>query len=315
MLDTATQPNNLSTRGEKPSNVWQENLRTFRIASWLGWQVESNWADPFVFFIFTILRPMASALIVVVMYNVIAGGNKGNYFSYLFISNAFFVLVTQTMAGLAWTIFDDRENYKMLKYIYTSPARKFAYLIGRAVGKVGIGLFTVLILLLTGIVFLGLNIDWARVEWLWLLGYFVFGMLGLAGLGIILAGVALVIARHGASIGEVTAGMLLLFCGALFPPDVLPIGLKQVSLALPPTYWLEGMRRAVNGGIMTNTQTVNGQTVTTPISPFLAQFSDWQLLGVVAGSGILCAIASFFFYQWVEHQAKERGMIDRLTGY
>jgi ABC-2 type transport system permease protein len=124
-----------------------------------------------------------------------------------------------------------------------------------------------------------------------------------------------VIARHGASIGEVTAGMLLLFCGALFPPDVLPAGLKQVSLALPPTYWLEGMRRAINGGIMTNTSTVNGQTVTAPISPFMAQFSDWQLLGIVTGSGILCAIGSFLFYRWVEHQAKERGMIDRLTGY
>jgi len=27
------------------------------------------------------------------------------------------------VAGLSWTIIDDRENYKMLKYIYTVPAR------------------------------------------------------------------------------------------------------------------------------------------------------------------------------------------------
>src|SRR5688572_20292114 len=107
------------------TGAMRENLRTFRIAAWLGWQIESNWADPLVFFIFAVLRPMASALIILVMYQVIAGGQRDDFFDYLFISNAFFVLVIQIMAGMAWTVIDDRENYKMLKYIYTSPARKF----------------------------------------------------------------------------------------------------------------------------------------------------------------------------------------------
>src|SRR6266542_3964105 len=93
---------------------WRENLRTFRIAAWLGWQIEGNWADPLVFFIFTVLRPMASALIIVIMYNVIRGGQRDQFFEYLFISNAFFVLTAQVMAGLSWSIIDDRENYKML---------------------------------------------------------------------------------------------------------------------------------------------------------------------------------------------------------
>ena len=88
----------------------RETLRTFRIAAWLGWQIESNWADPFVFLSFTILRPLATALMLVVMYQVIAGGSRGSFFQYLYISNAFFVLVIQTMSGLVWTIFDDREN-------------------------------------------------------------------------------------------------------------------------------------------------------------------------------------------------------------
>ena len=34
-----------------------------RTAAWLGWQVESNWADPLVFGIYTVLRPLATALI------------------------------------------------------------------------------------------------------------------------------------------------------------------------------------------------------------------------------------------------------------
>ncbi|MFL5733688.1 MAG: ABC transporter permease [Chloroflexia bacterium] len=307
-----TQPLSPQPSVLSPVSGWRENLRTFRVATWLGWQIESNWADPLVFFIFAVLRPMASALILVVMYQVIAGGQRADAFDYLFISNAFFVLVVQVMVGLSWTIVDDRENYKMLKYIYTSPARKFAYLIGRSVAKVLIGLFTTTLLLLTGALFLGVNISLARIQWGWLGLYFVLGMFILGGLGIVLAGVSLVIARHGGFIGEVMAGMLLLFSGAYFPPDILPSPLKEISLAVPVTYWLEGMRRAFSGGILTVT---NAQGVTTPISPILAQFDNWQLTGILAFSALVSAAGSYFFYQWVEHAAKERGMIDRVTGF
>jgi ABC-2 type transport system permease protein len=293
----------------------REVVRTFRVAAWLGWQIESNWADPFVFLSFTILRPLASALILVVMYQVIAGGTGGGFFQYLYSSNAFFVLVIQTISGLVWTIFDDRENYKMLKYVYTSPARKFAYLVGRALGKIGVALLTMVVLLATGVLFLGLHLPFGQVEWGWLAVYFLLGMVVLTSLGIVLAGIALVVARHGESIGEVTAGMLLLFSGAYFPPDILPPVLKQVTLALPVTYWLEGMRRALSGGVLTGTFTRGGVTTSGPLSPILAQFDNWQLFLILALCAAVSAVGSYLFYRWIEHVAKERGMIDRLTGY
>jgi ABC-2 type transport system permease protein len=294
----------------------RESARTFGIAAWLGWQIESNWADPFLFISFTFLRPLATALMLLVMYQVVAQGQSDAYFSYLYISNAFFVVVIQTMAGLVWTIFDDRENYKMLKYIYTSPARRFPYLIGRALAKVAVGLLTTVTLLVIGVLLLGLHLDVAHIEWGWAIVYFPLGMVILTGLGIILAGVALLVARHGQSIGEVTAGMLLLFSGAYFPPDILPLVLKQITLVLPITYWLEGMRRALNGGIIQGTVADgHGGTITGPISPVLAQFDDWQLLLILLLSAAVCAVAAFFLYRWIEFHARERGMIDRLTGY
>lgn len=311
----------LNAAANKPRQVEQENAllenwRTFKVAAKLGWQVEGNWADPLVFFIFAILRPMATALILVLMYQVIAGGQRGEYFNYLYLSNAFFVLVIETMSGLAFTILDDRENYKMLKYIYTSPARKFSYLIGRAVAKISLGMLTTVILLTVGLLFLGLNIDLAGIEWGWLALYFPLGMVALLGFGIILAGVALVIARNGGAIGEVTAGCLLLFSGAYFPVDVLPPVIREISLGVPITYWLEGLRRALSGGILTvSVPTSDGSTAIVPISPTLASFDNLQLLMILALSALTSAIVAFFFYRWVENQAKERGMIDRLTGY
>ena len=188
---------------------------------------------------------MASALILLLMYTVIRGGQRDETFDYLFISNAFYVLVIQVMVGLSWTIIDDRENYKMLKYIYTSPARKISYLSGRAVAKIALGLLTTLLLLATGVFFLGLNVTLDKILWGWLGLYFVFGMVMLFGLGLILAGVSLLIARHGGMIGEIVGGMLLLFSGAYFPPDILPPVLREISLLVPVTYSAEGMRRSL----------------------------------------------------------------------
>ena len=308
---------NNPTRGERnEDSAWHENLRTFRVAARLGWQVEGNWADPLVFFIFAILRPMATALIVVLMYQVIAGGQRGDYFNYLYLSNAFFVLVIETMSGLAWTILDDRENYKMLKYVYTSPARKLAYLLGRGVAKISLGMLTTTVLLTTGLLFLGLKLDLTKIAWGWLALYFPLGMISLLSLGIVLAGVALVIARHGGSIGEVTAGSLLFFSGAYFPVDILPPVIREISMGLPITYWLEGMRRALNGGLLTVTTTnPDGTATTQPISPILAGIGNWQLLAILVTSAVVSAVIAYFFFRWVENQARERGMIDRVTGY
>ncbi|HEY0069038.1 MAG TPA: ABC transporter permease [Chloroflexia bacterium] len=299
-----------------PVSEVRQNLRTFRIAAWLGWQVEGNWADPLVFFIFTIMRPMAAALILYVMYEVIRGGQRDSFFDYLYVSNAFFMLVIQALSGMAFAVLDDRENYRMLKYIYTSPARHLSYLLGRAVAKVLIGLLTTLILLATGALFLGLHLDFGRVAWGWLAVYFVLGMVILLSLGIIMAGVALVVARNGGAIGEVVGGSLLLFSGAYFAVDILPTPLREISLGVPITYWLEGMRRAIEGGILTVTfKGQDGQMVTQPLSPVLAQFDNWQLLGILVFAAVACTVVSYLFYNWVENAAKERGMIDRLTGY
>jgi ABC-2 type transport system permease protein len=300
----------------REESALREHWRTLKVATRLGWQVEGNWADPLVFFIFAILRPLATAFILVLMYQVIAGGQRGSYFDYLYLSNAFFVLVIQTMSGLAWTVLDDRENYKMLKYIYTSPARKFSYLIGRAMAKISLGLMTTAILILVGVLFLGLNLTISNIEWGWLALYFPIGMIALLGMGMVLAGIALVVARHGAAIGEVTAGSLLLFSGAYFPVDVLPPFLQFVSLCVPITYWLEGMRRAFNGGPMMQTVTLpGGRVIETPISPILASLDNVQLLVILVISAAVSAVFAVFFFRWIENQAKERGMIDRLTGY
>jgi ABC-type polysaccharide/polyol phosphate export permease len=124
----------------------------------------------------------------------------------------------------------------------------------------------------------------------------------------VLAGVALVVARHGEFIGEVTAGCLLLFSAAYFPVDILPNWIQTITMVNPLTYWLEGMRRTVSGGILVG---ADGQ----PLSPMLAAFDNGQLFAILGITAAITAFLAIIFYNWVEHQAKERGMIDRVSSY
>ena len=64
------------------------------MATWLGWQIESNWADPLLFAIYSVIKPLSGALILVVMYSVIMHGNFNNpLFPYMYLGNAFYIYV------------------------------------------------------------------------------------------------------------------------------------------------------------------------------------------------------------------------------
>src|ERR1700674_1422155 len=51
--------------------------RGFKAATRLGWEVSSNWTRPLIFVIYSVLRPLSGAFILVVMYRVISGGAPG----------------------------------------------------------------------------------------------------------------------------------------------------------------------------------------------------------------------------------------------
>lgn len=281
----------------------EESLRTLRITTWLGWQIESNWTDPLMFFIFAILRPLSAAMILVLMYTVVTGVEKGPLFQYIYVSNAFFVIVVHTMADMAWAIFEDRENYRMLRYMYTSPAGKYSYLIGRAMGKLSTGLITMVVILLTGYLFLGIEIVFSWEKLLLFLLTFPLGICALLSLGIIVAGVALSVSRNGEFIGEIVAGMTLLVSSAYFPPDVLPKALQYLSLAMPTTYWLEAMRRSVSPPSIAEA------------SKLLSSFSNLELILIHVVAALILPFLAVFLYSRFETAAREKGIFDRVSGY
>jgi ABC-2 type transport system permease protein len=280
-----------------------ESFRSFKMATWLGWQVESNWTDPLLFAIYTIVKPLASAAILVVMYSIITNGNFANpLFAYIYLGNAFYIYVGAVMAGVSWAVIDDREHYKTLKYMYIAPIRIPAYLLGRGVARFLTGSIAVLITIAAGALFLNVPLDLTQVHWLLFFVSLLIGVAMLAMMGLILASITLMIAHHFFLIGEAVAGALYLFSGAIFPLEVLPAWLQPLGYAMPITYWLELMRRSLIGNVA-------------EAFPTLAQFSNLQLLGILLGLTVLFAIVSIFTFRWCDRYAREHGLIDMVTNY
>ncbi len=279
------------------------SLRSFLSASWLGWKIESNWTDPFLFATYSIIKPLASAGILVLMYSIITNGNFDNpMFAYLYLGNAFYQYVPAVLSGISWTIIDDREHYRTLKYIYIAPVNIPLYLFGRGVAKFITGSFAVLITLLAGFIFLKVPIDINQINWPLFILSLILGIIMLALLGLLLAGITLITARHSYYIGDVVASGLFLFTGAIFPLEVLPVWLRPIGYALPITYWLELLRRSLVGNVA-------------QAFPTFTQLSNLDLVLILFLTSVIAGLIAIYFFKKCNHSARERGLIDMSTNY
>jgi ABC-2 type transport system permease protein len=186
--------------------------------------------------------------------------------------------------------------------MYIAPINVPAYLVGRGVAKFLVGSISVLITIVFGVLFLHVNIELAAINWPLFIISLCLGVVMLAMMGLILAGISLLIVNHVWFIGDAVAGALFLFSGAIFPLEVLPTWLRPVGYAMPVTYWLELLRRSLVGHIA-------------EAFPTLQALSNLQLIGILFGLIIIFGVLSYFIFRYCEFVARERGLIDMVTNY
>lgn len=277
--------------------IWE----VMRASAWLGWQVEANWADPFLFFVYAIAKPLATTLILFFMVRVVSQGHAtAETFLFLFLGNTFFLYVSEVLIGISWAVFRDREDYETLKYIYTAPLHLLPYLLGRGVTKMATATLGVVVAMAFGGLVLGLPISLTGTNWGGLALATAVGLISVAWLGIILAGASLVVARHSINMNEGLSGLFYLLSGAVFPIEVLPRWVQGVSLVLPFTYWLELIRRLVTG-----------KSFAEP----LRGVSDGGLWLILLLSTAAVAGIAVLWFLWCERIARARGLIDWKTNY
>ncbi|MDA4129985.1 MAG: ABC transporter permease [Thaumarchaeota archaeon] len=273
-----------------------EYYKYVKQAAWLGWKLDSNWADPTLFAIYNIIRPISGLLIVGFMYVIVSAGSVNpGYFAYLFIGSTFFVFMIQLCQSMAILIPEEKARYESMKQVYISPGSIKPYIIGRALSSTMNAMISVVLtfalgdLIFTYLFKQPLAIDFARVNYPALFLSLVFGIVGFAAIGYILSAISLVSNRLQWSLSEYVIGVFLLLCGVWFPPTVLPPVLNMISNVLPVTWFLTSVRQSMlpSGGINLGYSLL--------------------YLGISSFASIVFA---FGVFSWCERYAKSRGIID-----
>lgn len=287
-----------------------EPLRTLSWSAWLGWQIESNWADLRLFAVYLIVKPICGSLVLVCMFfaaSYATGRVPPEFLPYMFISNACYGLVGTVMFGMSYVVISDRESYRMLKYIFISPAQFQAYFVGRGLARGAEGIVGAGITILVGLAVPQIRaaLNPASFDPLWLLAFLAVGGAMLWSCGMILASAMLNMSRSGMFLSEGIAGVVYFLSGVVFPISILPTWLQWIGLSLPTTYWLEGMRRALTGLPPPGSPLAN--------SP-LAAWSNADLLGALAATTVGLIGVSQWFYRYSVRKAWRSGRIEETTG-
>jgi ABC-2 type transport system permease protein len=278
--------------------------RTFKVAAWLGWEMDSNWTEPWLFIVYSVVKPIAGAFILVLMYTVfVIIGNRPDLaaFSYMYVGNSFFIFVGSVLFGTFQVIQSDREWYQTIRYVYISPISYYVYIVGRAVSKIGVAAFAVVITLAFGVGFLGVQMQFALGSLPMFVVSLVLGLAVLLAIGICLGGISFLTAKHTHGLAEGIPGLFYVFCGVLFPLSILPSWGQAIGQAIPLTYWFDITRRllAPASGIDTT----------------LAGYNDLTILLLLVVSSIGFFFLSVLIFKAGEYFARKAGKIDMTTSY
>ena len=279
-------------RGATFADAW----RSFRTAIRLGWAIEANWSDPLLFAIYTMAKPLAAAGILIVMFQVISQGQNTEFLQFLIVGSALWNVVFGVMSGLVQSILEDRERYRMMKYVVVTPTSLFPFLLGRSLARVVVSFVAVALTLLVGVLFLGVEL---RPSPVYLVAATALGVTAVVALGIFMAGWCLQLRQEAWHYPEAIAGALYLVSGAIFPIDVLPSFFHPIAYASPTTWWLEASRRGLLG---------HG-------SPGgIGGLSDGLVMLLLLVSTAIVLPVAIAAFRWFIHRARQSGILDMVTG-
>jgi ABC-2 type transport system permease protein len=284
----------------RPVGALRRWWRVVAVSFWLGWQIETNWTDPLLFFIYSLAKPLGGVLILVFMYFVVAQGGRGAMLGFFVVGTALWPFVVRGVMGIAWGLISDREHWRTLRYIYTAPIPYRAYLVGRSLAQATSALAPAVITLLFGRFALGVPLHAGTINVPYAAAAMVVGLVGIVALGLVVVSAAMLVSGEAWRMPEAVGASLYLVTGAIFPVTVLPRVLQAVAQVIPLTWWLEAMRRGLLGP----------QTVTSFPWAADAQILLYQVLATaawVAAAALVFAVA--------ERRARQLGILDQESAY
>jgi ABC-2 type transport system permease protein len=288
-----------------------DTIRSLRTALLLGWRIESNWTDPTLFVIYTLPKPEASLQLLDVMIEIIGGAATAETRTFVILGSALWATVIAGIQGPAWSVLDDRERYRMLKYVAVSPSALLVTLIGRGGGRLAAGAMGTAVALVFSVIILGLRVDLAAISWPYLAVMVVVGVGPIVAVGIVLAAICLQTRQESWSYPEALAGAMFLVTGVVFPLAILPNPVELIGLLNPITWWVEGVRRAI---ISAGPTAIGGEGSLWTAVTGTAAPDGAQVLVALLLTGALVTLAATAIFRSSERRARDQGLLDRTTG-
>ena len=256
----------------------------------LAWAIEGNWAAPVYLAAFLVVRPLAFLGLFLAVLSI-GGTLNVATIGFVVIGQAVFQIVSAALEGPTHALLDDRERYRTIRYIFATPSSLLPVSIGRSLVKASIAGFSAVIVL-------GVPMRAGGPDLLLLAVVLPLGLFSVVGLGIVLGGVCVQLRNDAWAYPQAVSSTVFLLCGAIFPLEVLPGPVQNIAAALPITWWIEGLRRALLG---TTSPGILGNMPTNEL-----------LLILAAGTVVIWLISPRLFVAGID-RAREKGYLDRNT--
>lgn len=290
----------LTSRTSRPFGPLRGNAadaaRSLIASARLAWAIEGNWAEPFFLLVYLIIRPLAFLGLFLAVLSIGGALNPASI-GFVVVGQAVFQIVGAAMQGPTHALLDDRERYRTIRYIFATPSSLLPVSIGRALVKALIAAISAVIVIGVGAL-IGMPMRAGGPDLPLLLVVMTLGLASIVGLGVALGAVCVQLRNDAWGYPQAVAGSVFLLCGAIFPLDTLPRALQLIGAALPMTWWIEGVRRALLG---------------TASPGLLGELSTPHLLLVLTVGTVLITLAAPRLFRIGIDRAREKGYLDRST--
>ena len=165
----------------------------------------------------------------------------GEYFPFVLIGIAFYGYLTTAMTGFTQAI-QEEQALGTLEAILLSPTKISTVLISGTLWSFLITSFNIFLYFLLGALFFNFPIGKMNIPAAIII--LILTIVSFSSLGIISASFILILKR-GDPINWLFSGISRFLGGVYFPISILPVWVQKVSLLLPITYSLHGMRMAI----------------------------------------------------------------------
>ncbi|HEC96311.1 MAG TPA: hypothetical protein ENI59_01365 [Euryarchaeota archaeon] len=269
-------------------------VKGFITSIWLGLKITLNWArSPLIYITYALVLPIASVFLVIFMYWAVGYYNP-QALAHVIVGQTHAYVLTDAIATTSWVIEDDREHYKVLKYMFITPFSYYLVIIGRALSHMLIALVGVIYAFILFYAYhLPISLNVALYVYSLSLG-----IIASIALGLTLASIIFVMPRGGQVISRSLQAIFYVFSGAVYPLTVLPEWARWISYGIPVTYWYSLLRRSILGY---------------DTDPLLVTLYNNDLMTRFLISTIIFIVFSYIMYRVATWRAKKAGRLELIS--